>query len=126
MRAVVLAIALSAVAASANAETLQVAGQAGHLGEWELTANVTAEMQGGKKQFAGPLVMKHVGICSVDGPEEKTGQIKFQMTGAASRIKATLVIEGKECTFAGVLSATHQGTMECRDGAPLPVSLWVQ
>ena len=46
MRAVVLAIALSAVAASANAETLQVAGQAGHLGEWELTANVTAEMQG--------------------------------------------------------------------------------
>ena len=126
MRAVVLAIALLAPGAATGAETLQITGQAGFLGEWELTANVTTQGEGRVRDFSGPVVMKHVGICAADGPEEKTGEIKFQMTTPASRIKATLLIEGRQCTYSGLLSATHRGTMECGDASRLPLSLWVQ
>jgi hypothetical protein len=50
-------------------ETLQLSGQVGALGDWELTATLTAT--GTAKQFSAAWLMKHVGICSVDGPEEK-------------------------------------------------------
>ena len=84
--AALLLMASNAAAWAAEAETLQVLGQAGVLGEWELTANLTSA--GPQKQFSGPLVMKHVGICTVDGPEQKTGEIKLQLFGT-SRVKAS-------------------------------------
>src|SRR5476651_2664916 len=65
---------------TAAAETLDILGQAGVLGEWELTANISST-DGARKQFSGPLVMKHVGICSVDGPEVKQGEIQLQLIG---------------------------------------------
>jgi hypothetical protein len=42
MRAVLLLVALAALASSARAESLEVRGYAGVLGEWELTARVVA------------------------------------------------------------------------------------
>lgn len=96
--AVLLFMAPNAAARGAEAETLQVLGQAGVLGEWELTANLTTT--GAQKQFSGPLVMKHVGLCTVDGPEQKTGEIKLQLVGT-SRVKATLFVDGVACAYAG-------------------------
>ena len=89
--AALLLMVPSAAAWTAAAETLEVLGQAGVLGEWELTAKLTAT--GVQKEFSGPMVMKHIGLCSVDGPEQKTGEIKLQLSGA-SRVKATLVVDG--------------------------------
>jgi hypothetical protein len=63
---------LGVLATPAGAETREVIGYAGALGEWELTANVTGD--DGAKVLAGPLTMTHVGICTVDGPEEKKGR----------------------------------------------------
>ena len=42
IRTAVLLLALSPAASATAAESLQVIGQAGVLGEWELTANLTA------------------------------------------------------------------------------------
>src|SRR5215472_9419888 len=52
----------------AKAEPREVLGQAGVLGEWELTATVTERAANGVKELAGPLSLKHVGICTADGP----------------------------------------------------------
>jgi hypothetical protein len=112
------------VAAAAEPQTLELGGQAGFLGEWELSASVTEQSAGGRKEFSGPITMKHVGICSTDGPEERTGRIKLQMTGSPERIKATLVFDGRECTYNGALSATHVGRMECPATEGTPISLW--
>src|SRR5262245_55354865 len=79
--AALLLMASNAGAWTAEAETLEVSGQAGVLGEWELTAKLTAT--GARKEFSGPMVMKHVGICSVDGPEQKTGEIKLQLSSTS-------------------------------------------
>jgi hypothetical protein len=57
---------------------MEFLGQAGVLGEWELTGNLT-EGGSGPKEFSGPLKMKHVGICTQDGPEERAGEISLQV-----------------------------------------------
>ena len=109
----------------AEAETLEVLGQAGVLGEWELMANITSTPAGARKQFSGPLVMKHVGICTVDGPEQKTGEIQLQLIGS-SRVKATLVVAGVTCTYAGRKSDSFSGVMRCPDQRDVPLQMWLK
>ena len=97
-------IVLIFLAAPAAAQTLQVLGYSGHLGEWELTAVVTEGTSSRIKEFSGPLTMRHIGLCSQDGPEERAGQIRFQMLASSSQLNATLVMGGVECSYSGRLS----------------------
>jgi len=115
---------LGALATPAGAETREVVGYAGVLGEWELTANVTGD--DGTKVLAGPLTMTHVGICTVDNPEEKKGEIRVQISRPASRLSATLVLDGVECTYSGQLSDFYSGTMNCPARAPMPLKIWLK
>jgi len=63
----------------AGAQPLQVTGYSGYLGEWELTATVTETGSGPKKETPA-LTMRHVGLCTQDGPEEKTGEMRLQLS----------------------------------------------
>ena len=108
---------------TAEAETLEVLGQAGVLGEWELTAKLTAT--GAQKEFSGSMEMKHVGLCTVDGPERKTGEIKLQLSGT-SRVKATLIVDGVACTYAGRKSDSYSGPMRCPDRREVPLLIWLK
>ena len=126
MRALVLLIVLGALATPAQAQSLQVLGYAGVLGEWELTANVTGSIGSGLKQFSGPLTMKHVGVCTQDGPEEKTGEIRVRISASSSQLNATLSVAGAECTYSGRLSDAYTGTMDCPDRQAVPLKLWVR
>src|SRR5690242_4876111 len=121
--AALLLMASNVAAWAAETETLQISGQAGVLGEWEITANLTAS--GGQKQFSGPLVMKHVGLCTVDGPEEKKGEIKLQLLGS-SRLKATLVVDGVACAYAGRKSDSYSGLLHCQDQRDVPLLMWLK
>ena len=112
---------LGALATPASAETREVIGYAGVLGEWELTANVTGDDSA--KVLAGPLTMTHVGICTVDGPEEKKGEIRLQISQPASRLSATLVLDGVACTYSGQLSDFYSGTMNCPARSPMPLKI---
>ena len=117
------AISGFALAAPPSASALELIGQAGILGEWELTAKL--EAAGGRQEFAGPITLKHTGICTTDEPEKRTGDIRLQMIGA-SRIKAALTIEGNPCTYSGSKSDAYVGTMSCRDRRDVPLRLWVK
>ena len=125
MRALLLVIALGALAAPAQSQSREVIGYAGVLGEWEVTATVTEEASGRTGEFAGPLTMTHVGICTQEGPEEKTGEIRLQISGA-SRLEATLSVAGVECTYRGKLSDSYTGMMRCPDRPAVPLELWVK
>ena len=127
MRALLVLIALGALAAPARGESLQVTGYAGVLGEWELTATVVAEKASQRsREYAGPLTMKHVGWCTQDGPEEKTGEIRLRISTLSSRLKATVSVAGVECTYRASLSDTYTGMMECPGRAAVPLELWVK
>ena len=108
----------------AAGEPLEIFGYAVVLGEWELTASVTGN--DGTKDFVGPLTVTHVGICTVDGPEKKKGEIRFQISQPASRMSATLLVDGVACTYSGRLSDFYTGVMNCPDGRALPLKIWLK
>jgi hypothetical protein len=115
---------LGALATPASAQSLEIFGYAGVLGEWELTASVTGNDN--TKDYSGPLTMRHVGICTQDGPEERTGKINLQVSQPSSRMSATLVLDGVTCTYTGRLSASYTGVMNCPDRSPVPLHIWLK
>jgi len=108
------------------AQPLQVIGYSGYLGEWELTATVTETIPGSAAEYSGPLTMKHVGICTQEGPEEKTGALRFRISSSSSRLNATLSVDGVECTYSGQLSDSYAGMMNCPGRQGFPLKLWVK
>lgn len=126
MKIFFLPIVLSLLAIPAGAQSLQIIGYSGHLGEWELTAVVTEGMSSRAKEFSGPLTMRHIGLCSQDGPEERTGHMRFQMLASSSQLNATLVIAGVECSYSGRLSDSYNGMMNCPDRQAIPLKLWLK
>jgi hypothetical protein len=119
---------LIAAACPAQAQSLRVEGKAGYLSEWQLDAAVTAATSGGREQFSGPLTLKHVGLCSANGPEERSGTIEFYISRSllASQIHATLLINGARCSYSGALSGSSNGFMDCSDGNGIPLTLSVK
>ena len=126
LRTVVLVAVLSALAIPARAQSMQVYGKTGYLGEYDLSGTVSEQFANGRKEYSGLLAVKHVGLCARDGPKETTGQIKFQVTGSSTRATGTLVFEGVECTYEGVLSESYHGFMNCADNTSLPLRLWTK
>lgn len=126
MRALLPLLITGALAGGAQAKSLQLVGYAGVLGEWELTATVTENPRLIGSEFSGPLSMTHVGICTQDGPEQKSGEIRLQISALSSRLDATLLVEGLECTYSAARSDPYSGTMACRDGKAVPLKLWLK
>jgi hypothetical protein len=123
MKAFLLPIVLGALMTPAAAQSLQVVGYSGYLGEWELTATV-AGIAGQPNEYAGPLTMKHVGLCTQEGPEEKTGEIRFHLAGP--QLDAVLSVAGVACSYGGRLSDAFDGTLSCADREAVPLKLWVR
>ena len=119
---------LSAVAGPVQAQSLRVSGATGYLSEWEVSGNVTETASGRVREFSGPLTVKHVGLCSQDGPEEKAGEIKLQImrSGPLSQIRATIRWDGARCTFSGKFSDTYTGLMDCADAKGVPLTLSIK
>jgi len=114
----------AAVGCSAQAQSLHVAGSAGYLSEWELSADVVADGVGSDRQFSGPLHLKHVGQCSANGPQVRTGTIELRLSHSAwrSSIDAVLSINGARCSYRGALLG-GSGFMDCSDGNAIPLTL---
>jgi len=118
--------ALGALAAPAGAEPVRVFGYGGPLGEWELTADVTEKTSAPAREFHGAVTMTHVGLCTQDGPEQRKGEIRIEMTGSEQRLKATLLFDGAACSYAATLSDAYRGTMTCPERPAMPLTLWVR
>src|SRR5215467_5731996 len=91
-------------------EAMEFLGQAGVLGEWELTGNLTEGGSGPHKEFSGSLKMKHVGICTQDGPEERAGEIRLQLDAHPElRVTAQLLLDGVPCTYSARKTQAYEG-----------------
>ena len=99
-----------------------VAGQFGFLGEWDLTATLTKQPGG---QWVGSARMKHVGYCTVDGPEEKTGDLQLTLAEAFGRVSGTIIIDGVSCAISARLKEGYEGNLRCPDRRDMPLTLSV-
>lgn len=126
-KTLLLAAGLVGLGATANGESLQITGYIGVLGEWELTGNLTATGSDRAKEFVGPVKMLHVGYCTQDGPEERTGEIRVRLSGASpSRMTAALIVNGVECSYSGRQTDTYTGMLKCPDRRAVPLTIWLK
>jgi hypothetical protein len=127
MRIGAVSLPLVMLAQPAQAGSAQVSGKVGFLSEWELLAEVRESATAGRKDFSGPLTIKHVGLCAPGRTVEMSGEIRYRITGwLKPRMQATLVIEGIECDFDGALSKTYDGVISCPLWRNVPLSLSVK
>ena len=128
MRLFVLVGCGALVTSAAAAESLQIQGVTGFLSEYEMSASVSGQSSNnwGTEELSGLPNVKHVGLCTHDGPNEMLGQLKIQFAGLSHRITATLSFDGRECTYRGFLSESAVGAMTCTGNLSLPVRLWAK
>lgn len=115
--------ALCLVVPHASADSLNVSGRAGFLGEWELSASLTDGGPKRRREYDGPASLKHVGLCTHDGPEVKTGRMRLSLSASSSRVTATLLLPGMECTYSARKSEAYDGELSCPDQSPVPLTL---
>src|SRR5437868_1769081 len=110
--------------AHAQAQPRQLVGTAGYLSEWEVRGTVTETTSPVGSEFSGPVVWKHIGLCSANGPEEKRGVIKAEIkrSGPVARIDATVSLENAQCTFNGNFSDRTSVVMDCSDAKGVPLT----
>ena len=121
---VFVASAAALFASAADARSLQIHGVTGYLSEYDLSANVSGEASSGTEELSGPLIIKHVGLCTHDGPDETLSFLKVEFAGASAPVTATLNFDGHACRYRGYLSESSTGVLTCADGLSLPFRLW--
>jgi hypothetical protein len=128
LKTLLLVLMLPAVATPVHAQSFRVTGEIGYLSEWAVSGNVTESLSGRVREFSGPLTMRHVGLCSPAGPEEKVAEIKIQIakSGLLLRFHATMIMDGSSCTFSGKFSDTYNGLMDCADAKGVPITLSIK
>lgn len=126
MRALPLISTLFIIAAgAAQAASLRISGTAGYLSEWELNGEVIEKKSGEARELSGPLVWKHVGLCSVNGPQEKAGAIDLRIigSGSSSHINGAVWLEGARCELNDEPSGASSAHMDCSSAKGIPITL---
>jgi hypothetical protein len=121
MRALVSAIWICTGAPVALAQTYSAGGQVGYLQEWEIKASLAKTVTSNGQDFQGPATLRHVGICSVNGVEEKSGVLRLKVS--RSGVEGTLAMEGDSCRIVAAAARSYSGLMSCHDGQSVPINL---
>ncbi len=119
MRALVAAILVCASAPAALAQSYSASGQAGYLQEWEIKASLARTVSVTAEDFSGPVTLRHVGLCSVNGVEQKSGTIRLSVS--RSGVEGTLAMEDDSCRITAAASPSHSGLLNCRHGEGVPI-----
>jgi len=112
--------------APALGEPYAASGQAGYLQEWELKASLARTVSGGKVEYSGPMTLTHVGLCSVNGPEEKSGQMQVTVSRSTAAIEGTLAMDGDSCRIVASRSQSYSGLLSCRNAGGVPINFSIE
>jgi hypothetical protein len=75
-------------AAMINEWSYSASGQIGYLQEWEIKGSLAKTITRSGAEYAGPVTLRHVGLCSVNGVEEKAGVVELKVS--AARLEAII------------------------------------
>ena len=119
--ALVCAGAMTAFAQTSSAQTYSAKGQVGYLGEWEMKASLAKTVTNSGTDYDGPVTLRHIGLCSVNGVEEKSGTVQLKVSRRTSAIEGTLAMQDDNCRIVASASSSYSGLMNCRDGQGVPI-----
>ena len=112
--------------ACAGAEPFAASGQVGYLQEWELKASLARTVSGGRIEYSGPVTLRHVGLCSVNGVEEKSGKLRLTMSRLPGAAEGTLAMEGDSCRITATQAPPYSGLLTCRNGQGVPINFSIE
>jgi hypothetical protein len=116
------AIWMLAGASGAFGQSYSVSGQVGYLQEWEIKADVAKTVTSAAEEYSGPATLRHVGICSANGIEEKTGEVRLKVSLRTQAIEGTLTIKDDTCRIVASASGVYSGLLSCRSGPEVPMN----
>jgi hypothetical protein len=116
-----LASAIWFGAGGAMAQSYSVSGQVGYLQEWEMKASLSKTVTGSAVNYDGPVTLRHVGLCSVNGPEEKSGVVRLTVSRRTSAVEGTLAMKDDSCQIVASASKPYSGLLNCREGQGVPI-----
>jgi hypothetical protein len=125
MRATLVAISICA-SATAQAQSYSASGQVGYLQEWELKAKLAKSSSLGKLEYRGPLTLRHTGLCSVNGAEEKSGEMRLTVSRWTSGVEGTLAMEGDSCKITASSAPAFSGLLSCRNAQGVPINFSIK
>jgi hypothetical protein len=68
------------------------------------------------------LTLRHVGLCSVNGAEEKSGALRLTVSRWTSGVEGTLAMDGDSCRVVASGSRPYSGLLNCRNAQGVPIS----
>jgi hypothetical protein len=86
-----------------------------------MKANLAQTITASGVNYDGPVTLRHVGLCSVNGPEEKSAVVRLTVSRKTSGIEGTLTMTDDTCRIAVSASKSHSGLLNCRDGQGVPI-----
>lgn len=107
------------------AEALELTGRYGYAGEWAVTATLAeAEPAASKRKrdFAGPIRLKHLALCGPGEVAEKSGTLNLRRDG--QRYAAIFAIGEESCAVSGTLSEDGIAFADCGKAGKIPLRLW--
>jgi hypothetical protein len=113
--------AILSISSSALAQSYAANGQIGYLQEWEMRASLARTVTSGGVSYDGPVTLRHVGLCSVNGVEEKSGVVRLKVSPKTAGIEGTLAIEDDNCRIVASAPPSYSGLLNCRDGQGVPI-----
>ena len=122
MRAIVSVMLICAGSEAALAQSYSASGQIGYLQEWEIKGSLAKTITRSGAEYAGPVTLRHVGLCSINGVEEKAGVVQLKVS--AARLEGTLTMVDDNCRIVASASSSYQGLLSCRNGQGVPIQFF--
>jgi hypothetical protein len=104
----------------ASAQSYSASGQIGYLQEWEIKGNLARMPTRTGADYSGPVTLRHVGLCSVNGVEEKSGVMQLKVSSV--RLEGTLAMDDDSCRIVASAASSYSGLLSCRNGQGVPIS----
>jgi hypothetical protein len=125
-KSVLVLLALAVAGTPARSRSLHIAGTAGYLSEWQFDGEVAETATSG--ELVGPLVWKHIGLCSVNGPQVSPARFTSGFRGRVPRPRSMrqFYSTARGALIAGTFSGSSEGRMDCPDVGAIPLSISIK
>lgn len=110
-----------------TADALELTGRYGYAGEWAVTATLAEAGPAAstrKRNFTGPVTLKHLALCGPGEVAEKSGTLNLRRDG--QRYAAMLTIGEDSCAVTGALSEDGVAFADCGKAGKIPLRLWLK
>jgi hypothetical protein len=121
-----LGIAACAASSAASAQSYSANGQIGYLQEWEMKGNLAKTTTRTGTNYDGPVTLRHVGLCSTNGIEEKSGVVQLRVPSTSTGFVGTLAMKDDNCQISASAGQPYTGLLNCHDGQGIPIHFTIE